>query len=103
MSFIKEFPNISLAQITPRKRVAILGGSFNPPTIGHMQVDFLIQMASEILNRSLVNEVWMVPCGQRSDKLIEENDHRMNMLQLSVNEFFEKSEYSVKVYTIYID
>jgi nicotinic acid mononucleotide adenylyltransferase len=43
-------------------RVGILGGSFNPPTIGHQL------MAVEVLNLNLVDEVWMVPCGYREDK-----------------------------------
>ena len=45
------------------KKVAILGGSFDPPTISHLQ------LASETLNScSEINEVWIVPCGDRPDK-----------------------------------
>jgi len=44
-------------------KVAVLGGSFDPPTIGHMQ------LASETLNLdSTIDEVWIIPCGARPDK-----------------------------------
>lgn len=65
-----------------KKKVAILGGSFNPCTIGHLQ------MAAELLNNALVDSVWLVPCGQRSDKFIIENSHRLKMLELAIEEFF---------------
>lgn len=45
-----------------RSRIGILGGSFDPPTIGHMQ------LASETLNLLGFDEVWLVPCGVRQDK-----------------------------------
>ena len=56
-NIISNFNNIIL-----NMRVGILGGSFNPPTIGHQL------MAVEVLNLNLVDEVWMVPCGYREDK-----------------------------------
>ena len=41
----------------------MIGGSFDPPTIGHLQ------LASETLNlRPAIDEVWFVPCGLRKDK-----------------------------------
>ncbi len=44
-------------------KVGILGGSFDPPTISHLQ------LASETLNVCAeINEVWLVPCGERPDK-----------------------------------
>ena len=46
-----------------RKKVAILGGSFDPPTVSHLQ------LASETLNICAeIDEVWLVPCGERADK-----------------------------------
>ena len=44
------------------KRIAIFGGSFDPPTISHMQV------ASETINLLGFDEVRLVPCGARPDK-----------------------------------
>ena len=46
------------------KKVGILGGSFDPPTISHLQ------LASEALNVLKFDEIWMVPCGTRTDKNI---------------------------------
>ncbi len=47
----------------PKKSVAILGGSFDPPTISHLQ------LASETLNTCpTIDEVWIIPCGSRPDK-----------------------------------
>ena len=48
---------------TKKLKVAILGGSFDPPTISHLQV------ASETINILGYDEVWMIPCGRRPDKL----------------------------------
>jgi nicotinate (nicotinamide) nucleotide adenylyltransferase len=43
-------------------RVAVLGGSFNPPTAAH------VALASTILGAGAADEVWVVPCGPRPDK-----------------------------------
>jgi len=43
-------------------RVAVYGGAFNPITNAHLNV------ASEIVHSELADEVWIVPCGNRSDK-----------------------------------
>jgi nicotinic acid mononucleotide adenylyltransferase len=59
--------------------VAILGGSFDPPTISH------IQIASEIYNTNEdVDEVWITPCGDgRGDKNLKTAGfHRANMVDL---------------------
>ena len=45
-----------------RRRIGILGGSFDPPTIGHLQ------LASQTLNLLGFDEVWLIPCGVRNDK-----------------------------------
>jgi nicotinic acid mononucleotide adenylyltransferase len=42
--------------------VAVIGGSFDPPTIAHAL------MAAELLNQKIVNKVVYVPCGTREDK-----------------------------------
>jgi nicotinate-nucleotide adenylyltransferase len=62
-----------------KKRVAYLGGSFDPPTIAHIQV------ACEIYNKiDNIDEVWISPCGDgRIDKLLKTPfKHRLNMLKL---------------------
>lgn len=84
--------NTQNSQKTEKKRVAILGGSFNPVTIGHLQ------MAAELLNNALVETVWLVPCGQRQDKFIIENSHRLRMLELAIEEFFGDSEFDIQIH-----
>ena len=42
--------------------VVIFGGSFDPVTYSH------IQLATEVLNFELADQVWIVPCGMRPDK-----------------------------------
>ena len=59
--------------------VAILGGSFDPPTIAHIQV------ASEIYNtHEDIDAVWIIPCGDgRGDKSLKTAAvHRIKMLNL---------------------
>jgi len=65
--------------INVKKRVAYLGGSFDPPTIAHIQV------ACEIYNKiDNIDEVWISPCGDgRIDKSLKTPfNHRLNMLKL---------------------
>eukprot|EP01071_Lankesteria_metandrocarpae_P006850 Lankesteria_metandrocarpae@DN4503_c0_g1_i4.p2 len=45
-----------------RKKVALFGGSFDPATTAH----FL--MAVQLAQCGIVDEVWVVPCGNRPDK-----------------------------------
>lgn len=74
-----------------------MGGSFDPPTIGHLQ------LASETLNILHFDEVWIIPCGVRKDK----NNHataqqRLAMTQMAVKDYFPE-EYPVYVNSIEID
>ncbi|KAL3915248.1 MAG: hypothetical protein SGPRY_007309 [Prymnesium sp.] len=75
-----------------RKRIAIYGGSFNPITNAHLNV------ASEILHSKLVDEVWITPCGKRTDKpgLKTSMIHRLVMCHLAVDTMFG-SRFGVKV------
>ena len=51
-------------------RIGIFGGSFNPITLGHL--DLISQVSRYTLDESdqepFLNEVWIVPCGPRPDK-----------------------------------
>jgi nicotinic acid mononucleotide adenylyltransferase len=65
-----------------------LGGSFDPPTISHMQ------LACEIYNNYAdVDEVWFVPCGDgRGDKSLRTAAiHRMHMLELILKDLIDDS------------
>ena len=50
------------AKAERRRRVALFGGAFDPPTNGHLQC------CAGIIHSELADEVWMVPCGPRPDK-----------------------------------
>jgi len=79
-----------------KKKIGILGGSFDPPTYGHLQ------MAAEAINLRHVDEVWMIPCGNRSDKNIStKGEHRLKMTQLMIDSFFER-DFPIKVHDIEI-
>ena len=71
-----------------KTRVAILGGSFDPPTIAHMQI------VCEIYNNlNDIDEIWIVPCGDgRSDKKLRTPScHRLKMLELIKDDIIPKN------------
>lgn len=81
------------------KRIAIIGGSFDPPTLGHMKI------ACEVYNNiSDIDEVWISPCGNgRNDKKLKnDSKHRVNMLNIIRNELISP-ELPVKISTIEIE
>jgi len=56
-------------------RIAVFGGSFNPPTLAH---EAIIRRCLELPQ---FDEVWVLPSGSRADKAIPTNDqHRLEML-----------------------
>lgn len=66
-----------------RKKVAILGGAFDPPTLNHMLG------AAEVIHSKQADEVWLVPCGYRPDKPnLSPALPRYIMTQISVNTSF---------------
>ena len=79
--------SLSLADCSQGKRVAVLGGSFDPITTGHLKV------ACEIIHARKADEVWIVPCGVRPDKpsLKTPYMHRLLMCHLAVNTTFGSS------------
>ncbi len=57
--------------------VGILGGTFDPPHLGHLGV------ASSALSAGLVDEVWLIPClSHRFGKSPEPFEHRLAMCEL---------------------
>jgi nicotinate-nucleotide adenylyltransferase len=59
-------------------RVALFGGSFNPPHVGHQLLAFYV------LETADVDELWFVPCWKHPfDKDLEEFPHRMRMAELA--------------------
>mmetsp|Transcript_48751 Transcript_48751/g.98262 ORF Transcript_48751/g.98262 Transcript_48751/m.98262 type:complete len:246 (+) Transcript_48751:65-802(+) len=75
-----------------RRRVAIYGGAFDPPTNAHMT------SAAEIVHSACAEEVWLVPCGPRPDKpkLKTPPIDRYCMCQIAVNTAFTP-DFPVKV------
>jgi len=60
-------------------KVALFGGSFDPPHKGH------VQFAESILNSGLVDEVWLVPCNKsRYDKSLQSGYDRIAMCEYAV-------------------
>jgi len=72
-----------MKSLEDKKKIAIFGGSFDPPTLAH------IELASEIYNtHNDIDEVWLVPCGdgRRDKSLRTKGIHRYNMLKLILND-----------------
>ena len=66
-----------------RLKIAVLGGSFNPPTFAHMG------MTGYLLRQNKADVLLHVPCGFRKDKLnFALNKHRLNMLRISLKDVF---------------
>jgi len=62
-----------------RKRVGILGGSFNPVTKGH------INIAEMVLKHNLVDQIWLLPCFKHNlGKVSISSIHRVEMLYSSI-------------------
>ena len=61
-----------------RKEIAILGGSFDPPTIGH------VAAAKAVLNSGLgIHEVWFMPANEYfGSKTLTPAEHRIAMVRM---------------------
>ncbi len=78
-----------------KKRVAIFGGTFDPPHLGH----FII--AEQIKNRFSLAEIIFMPAGKpphKKDKDISSDQDRFKMLKLAVagNQDFSISDWEIK-------
>jgi nicotinate-nucleotide adenylyltransferase len=59
-------------------RVALFGGSFNPPHVGHQL------LALYVLETAEIDEFWFVPCWKHPfDKALEDFAHRLHMTELA--------------------
>lgn len=59
--------------------IAVLGGTFNPPTIAHQA------MIEACAAQPFIDEVWVLPSGQRADKQFEtSNADRLYMLEVAI-------------------
>lgn len=75
-----------------KKIVAVYGGSFNPPTIAHEKI------SKDILSLNNVDKFIYLPVGDKYEKpeLIS-SFHRLNMLEIMVNEIKKSGVTSVEV------
>ena len=65
-----------------RKKIGILGGSFNPPHAGHVGI------CKTVLAQKLVDEVWVIPCLHHPfDKNLVSFEHRFEMCLFAFESF----------------
>jgi nicotinate-nucleotide adenylyltransferase len=58
-------------------KIALFGGSFDPPHLGHLAV------ADALVNQKLADEVWFVPCANHPfGKEMGDAKHRLAMLKV---------------------
>ena len=63
--------------MTKQRQILVLGGSFNPPTLAHEAI------IAACLALPGYDEVWLVPSGDRLDKIMAAPDeHRLNMAKI---------------------
>lgn len=77
-----------------RNRIGILGGTFNPPHLGHLL------MAEQVGSQLELDEVWFMPTAQpphRPGKSTIEAHHRLAMLELAIadNPLFKIQAYEI--------
>jgi len=66
--------------------IAILGGAFDPPHLGHQLI------ANQVLDFADVKEVWLAPCYQHTfEKKLTKVEHRLSMTKTLIN---KKIKYS---------
>ena len=75
-----------------KKKIAIFGGAFNPPHVGHA-------MVVEALERLFDgDEIWLMPTANRADKtMATSNDDRLVMLKLVINEYFSEARLPIMI------
>lgn len=62
----------------PKIKVGILGGAFNPVTIGH------IKLAKFVIGQGVVDQVWLTPCYKhRYGKDMVDANHRLAMCKIA--------------------
>ena len=75
-------------------KVAILGGAFDPPTLGHIALAKFVLDASKTFD-----EVWLMPCNKHMyNKKMQSAEHRLEMCRIaaSVDPRIKVFDYEIK-------
>lgn len=77
-----------------RRRIGILGGTFNPPHLGHLL------MAEQVGNQLELDEIWFMPTAKpphKPGKKTIQSQHRLAMLDLAIanNSLFKIQPYEI--------
>ncbi len=69
------------------KRIALYGGSFDPPHVGH------VLSITAVMNSNRVDEIWIVPAGLRNDKEQHSRpEDRKTMVTIMLRTVFGQNE-----------
>lgn len=80
--------------VNKRQRIGIIGGTFNPPHLGHLL------MAEQVGNQLELDEVWFMPTAKpphAPGKKTIASQHRLKMVQLAIeaNPLFKVQPYEI--------
>ncbi len=71
-------------------KIGVLGGSFNPPHIGHLLI------GSQVKNILGLDEIWLMPCNRHPfHKTLASVEHRLAMTKFLANDSIKVSEYEI--------
>ena len=74
------------------KRIALYGGSFSPPHLGHASV------IEALLRLFTCEEIWIMPSADRRDKSVSiATEHRIKMLKIMIAELFLKPKIPILI------
>ena len=72
--------------------IAILGGSFDPPHLGHTLI------AAQIKERLPIDEVWLMPCFAHSfEKNLSSPLHRLSMTKFLETDVLKASDFEIRL------
>ncbi len=72
--------------------IALFGGAFDPPHLGHLRV------VNDVLGQGIVDQVWLVPVGTHDfNKQMAPASTRVKLLQLILRELNSKNRSRVKI------
>lgn len=79
------------AHHSSKKKIALYGGTFNPPTFGHRLV------IEEVLKAGIVDYVWVLPSIGRFKKNVVAYSHRMAMCEMAFGDIDNVSVSSLEL------